>query len=302
MGHSHHVATERMRVAHELLELPAIREEFREGQMPWPSVRELTRVVTRETEDAWLDAVAGKKCADVQQLVRGKSKGDLPTAPVDPSKLKYRIVLDDVSAETFLMHQQAVTALANARGAAVSPDDIARAYATAILEPPAPNTGKRRKPRYQIGITTCRDCKIAKRVGAGLEIEIAPDELEVALRAAEHIGDLDDDEPGQRATRGIPKRTRDKVVLRDKECCVVPGCRSRRNLDFHHLRMQSMGGTHEVWNIVLLCGGHHDLLHDHVLSIRGRAPHDLVFDLPMDRVAERRSVPAGLESGLETER
>ncbi len=77
--YSHHVATERMRVAHELLELPGIREQFRAGDLAWTSVREVTRVATKATEGAWLDAVEGKTSSDVQQMVRGKGKGDLPT-------------------------------------------------------------------------------------------------------------------------------------------------------------------------------------------------------------------------------
>ncbi len=282
--YSHHVATERMRVAHELLGLPGIREEFRAGELPWTSVRELTRVATRQTESTWLDAIDGKTSTDVQQMVRGKTKGDLPGDPVDPKKLTYRIVLEDVSAEAFMMHQQAMTALANARGASVSHDDIARAYASAVLEPPAPTMGKRRAPRYRIGITTCRDCKAAHRVGAGMEIRITPQQLEAALNDAEHVGDLERHEPPRRTTKGVPKRTHDKVTMRDKDCCAVPGCRSRRNLAIHHLLMQSLGGRHEVWNLLLLCAGHHTLLHDGVLSISGRAPDDLVFDLPLDRM------------------
>ncbi len=285
--YSHHVATERMRVAHELPELPGIREQFRAGDMAWTSVRELTRVATSKTEGAWLDAVEGKTSTDVQQMVRGKGKGDLPTDPVDPKKLKYRIILEDVSAEAFMMHQQAVTALADARGTSVSHDDIARAYATAVLEPPIVTKGKRRKPRYRIGITTCRECKAAHRVGAGMEIPIGPQVLETALRDAEHIGDLEKDERPRRITKGIPKRTQEQVLLRDKECCTVPTCRNRRKLHIHHLKWQSHGGTHELSNLLLLCGGHHKLLHDAVLSITGKAPDDVVFDLPLDRMRIR---------------
>src|SRR4051812_27846345 len=42
IGCGHHAATERMRVAHELRELPHLREEFHAGALPWSSVRELS--------------------------------------------------------------------------------------------------------------------------------------------------------------------------------------------------------------------------------------------------------------------
>ena len=34
---------------------------------------------------------------------------------------------------------------------------------------------------------------------------------------------------------------------------MVPGCRSARNLDIHHIVEQARGGTHELWNLTLLC-------------------------------------------------
>ena len=118
LGHSHHVATERMRVGYELRDLPQLADLFRAGELPWTSVRELTRVVTARTEDAWLDAIEGKRVDQVQQLVRGKGKGALPDDPVDPAKIRYRIVLENVSAEAYAMHRQARIAAAEAAAAA----------------------------------------------------------------------------------------------------------------------------------------------------------------------------------------
>ncbi|HUS31661.1 MAG TPA: RuvA C-terminal domain-containing protein, partial [Kofleriaceae bacterium] len=37
------------------------------------------------------------------------------------------------------------------------------------------------------------------------------------------------------------------------------------------------GGGHEDANLLLLCGGHHRLLHDGLLTITGRAPGELTF-------------------------
>ena len=59
---------EQMRVAYELIDLPGLAAEFREGALPWTSVRELTRVVTRKTEDVWLDAIEGKRSGDASKI------------------------------------------------------------------------------------------------------------------------------------------------------------------------------------------------------------------------------------------
>ncbi|MBL0216637.1 MAG: HNH endonuclease [Myxococcales bacterium] len=277
LQHSHHVATERMRVAHELLELPGIAEAFRAGELAWTSVRELTRVATGKTEDAWLDAAEGKISTEVQQLVRGKSKGDLPTDPVDPKKIRHRIVLDGISEEGMMLFKQARNAAADARGASCTDDELVRALAAAILEPAGGDHGK---PRHQTATTTCRACKQSHRVGAGMEIAVSPAELERVLCDSEDIGDLDREEPGRKLQKSIPAATRRKVFVRDKCRCIVPGCRSTRFLEAHHIRPRSEGGGHELRNLGLLCDAHHVLLHEGVISIRGTAPDHLVFDLP----------------------
>ena len=281
LGCSRHAANERIRVGHELLELPGIGEQFRAGELPWSSVRELTRVVTWKTEQAWLDAIEDKTATDVQQMVRGKTKGALPTDPVDPTKLTYRIVLEGVSAEAYAMHKQARIAVANAAsGSSNTDDDFVRAYASAVLSPPAPADEPTRPP-YQIAVTTCRECKKGHVVGAGIVEELTPQALERVQCDHEHIGDLESEELTRLASE-IPAPTRRKVFVRDKFQCAVPDCRSCRFLAIHHIIPRSEGGGHQLWQLLLLCDGHHKMLHDGVLSIRGRAPDQLVFDLPLD--------------------
>ncbi len=278
LQHSHHVATERMRVAHELLKLPGIAAQFRAGELAWTSVRELTRVATRTTEDAWLDAAEGKISTEIQQLVRGKAKGDLPTDPVDPKKIRHRIVLENLSEEAIMLFKQARNAAADAQGASCTDDQLVRALAAAVLEPAQDHAGK---PRHQIATTTCRACKQAHRVGAGMEIAVSPAELDRALCDSEHIGDLEKEEPGRRIQKSIPAATRRKVFARDKHRCTVPGCRSTRFLEAHHIKPRSEGGGHELRQIILLCDGHHVLLHEGVIAIRGTAPDHLVFEIPL---------------------
>ncbi|MBL0212845.1 MAG: HNH endonuclease [Myxococcales bacterium] len=281
---THHVATERMRVAHELLELPQIAAQFRAGDLPWTSVRELTRVATRSTESAWLDAAEGQTSTGVQQLVRGKAKGDLPGDPVDPNKIRHRIVLENLSEETMMLFKQACTAASDAKGATCTDDELVRALAAAMLEPASQSSPS--KPRHQIATTTCRVCKQAHRVGAGMEIAVSAQELERVRCDSEDIGDLEREEPGRKLQKSIPEATRRKVLVRDKHACSVPGCRSTRFLEVHHIKPRSEGGRHELWQLTSLCDGHHILLHEGVIAIRGTAPDHLVFELPLDSVGD----------------
>jgi hypothetical protein len=70
------------------------------------------------------------------------------------------------------------------------------------------------------------------------------------------------------------------VIERDGYRCAVPGCTSRRNLHDHHVTFRSAGGSDTPENRITLCAFHHQrCLHAGLLRVRGRAPHDLRFEL-----------------------
>ena len=75
-----HAANERLRVAHALVALPLTAELFGEGELCFSAVRELTRVVTPATEEAFLRKAQGKTAHEVQQMVAGLKLGDEPDA------------------------------------------------------------------------------------------------------------------------------------------------------------------------------------------------------------------------------
>ena len=90
------------------------------------------------------------------------------------------------------------------------------------------------------------------------------------------MGAIDDGVKGTRATTTIPPATRRKIWRRDHGRCQVPGCRAARNLDIHHVVHRANGGDHDPSNLVVMCSGHHKLLHDGLLAVKGSAP-DLTF-------------------------
>jgi hypothetical protein len=75
-------------------------------------------------------------------------------------------------------------------------------------------------------------------------------------------------------------RRPDPVMERDGYRCLIPGCTSRRNLHDHHVAFRSAGGSNAPGNRIALCAFHHvRCLHAGFLSVSGRAPHGLVFEL-----------------------
>ncbi len=73
---------------------------------------------------------------------------------------------------------------------------------------------------------------------------------------------------------------------RDDFRCTVPACSARRNLQSHHIIFRSHQGPDEPWNRTTLCAFHHHQgVHAHRLTIRGRAPDALTYELGIGRFA-----------------
>lgn len=57
------------------------------------------------------------------------------------------------------------------------------------------------------------------------------------------------------------------LTIRDHGRCQFPGCSHTHHLHAHHIRPWWAGGRTDIDNLVLLCGFHHRLLHDHAYRI-----------------------------------
>ena len=100
--------------------------------------------------------------------------------------------------------------------------------------------------------------------------------VERARCDAQHLGRVDAAVPA-RATQDISPSVRRQVWRRDHSRCVVPGCRSTRFLDLHHIQWRCDGGDHSADNLCLTCTGHHLAVHEGRLVIRGRVSTGLTF-------------------------
>ena len=262
-------ASDRLRVSHALGELPMLEAELEDGTFQYSHVKELTRVVTPETEDEWIAAARGKTCAEVQQLVSGKKPGDGPDDPDDPD-LRVRRVSVEMTPQMLAMYRALRVAIETEMGHRLGERDVWQT----ILER-AKAGGEGASTPAQISI--CAHCERGWQDGAGFRAELDPAELACALCDAEHLGSVDCEEPGRKQpTLSDKKRTR--IIARHHHRCAVPGCRSARNLDVHHIVHQEHGGGHQDWNLVALCAGHHRMHHRGWLAIEGRAPEGIRFE------------------------
>jgi hypothetical protein len=82
----------------------------------------------------------------------------------------------------------------------------------------------------------------------------------------------------------VPTPRAYRVFARDGWRCTVPGCTAQRNLHTHHVLFRSAGGDDGLANLTTLCAAHHQrAVHAGVIRISGRAPDQLVFEMPLGR-------------------
>lgn len=65
--------------------------------------------------------------------------------------------------------------------------------------------------------------------------------------------------PKLRDRGDITTAMRKEVLLRDRNSCRY--CGTNRDLQVHHIHYRSSGGPGENWNLLTLCGVHHQLVH-----------------------------------------
>ncbi len=140
------------------------------------------------------------------------------------------------------------------------------------------------RAKFQIAVTVCDRCRQGWQGGASAKIAISSAAVERALCDAQHIGSIDDATPA-RAHQDVPPSVARLVWRRDGGRCRVPGCRSARGIEIHHLVHRTDGGGHDASNLALLCNACHLAHHRGVLTITGTADH-----LEVRRSAEESSL------------
>ncbi len=299
MGYSPRAALERLRVAHAIVELPQLAAAMEQGDLTFSGARELTRVVTPETEEKWIASTKDMNLRELEESVSGHKRGELPEDPVDPS-LRKKVLRLEVSQEAFALWRQLQQRLEQEKGHRLDDTAIVEALAGVYLRDGAETA--RDVAAYQVAVTVCEACKKGWQDGGNVTVEMSPANVERAMCDAVMIGHIDGADPAshgrssvkrggsvgsgsvvgggggrdgattdaatQRPSRTIPKAIRRKVKRRDHGRCQTPACRSSRNVDIHHIDPWALGGCHVVARLITLCEAHHLALHDGTLSIR----------------------------------
>jgi len=168
-------------------------------------------------------------------------------------------------------------------GSHLSDDQFVAALSGAVLDG-APATEPTGRAKFQIAVTVCQRCRQGWQDSAGAKIAIGPAAVERAECDAQHIGAIDGATP-ERAFQDIPPSVARLVWRRDGGRCRIPGCRSSRGLELHHLVHRVDGGGHDASNLVLACSSCHQAHHAGALTITGTAE-----EIEIRRLVEPRAM------------
>jgi 5-methylcytosine-specific restriction endonuclease McrA len=268
LGYAPRTARQRLQVARALAALPVMTDALANGELPFSAVRELVRVATPETEAAWVGHVGQMTLRQIEEAVSGHAPGDLPDDPADPDLAMHEITLR-VTGATYALWRQHALALDVEHAHHLDDDELVAALCT---PPRAADDGEvNGRAKYQVALTVCQRCDRAWQDGAGVQVAVDAATLERARCDAQHIGSLDGAAP-ERAHQDIPPATVRFIWRRDHGRCRVPGCRSARALEIHHIVRRADGGSHDPSNLCLLCSSCHAAHHRGALTISGIAP------------------------------
>jgi hypothetical protein len=123
MGYAPHTASERLRVARALAELPLLEDALERGELAHSAVRELSRVAVPDTEAAWLEAAQGKCLRQIEAMVSGHRPGDLPDDPTEP-RLHRRTITLELSPESYDLWRKLHALAAEEHGQRLSDDEL----------------------------------------------------------------------------------------------------------------------------------------------------------------------------------
>jgi hypothetical protein len=311
MGYTERAAVERLRVAKAIEDVPALGEALNQGDLSFSAARELARVITNETQNAWLGAAQDLNVRQIEQIVSGHKQGDLPTDAPDPG-LKTKVLRHEVKMAVAELESRARKALARLRGSSVDDSDFMEACFKAVLDQCEADRAVAKTVKRTVGgsaegpVSTSDAAAAPTSAVVTRDRALTDEEFERLLTPRYQVAvtvctsckrgwqhgvdgtaalsppeleraqcDCVDigciDEPPGRAKRSIPKALKRQVLHRDGFKCRVPGCNATANIDVHHLEFLMNGGQHTLANCLALCEGHHLALHEGSLQIEGDA-------------------------------
>ena len=247
-----------------LRRMPHLRDAVTEGRLGWTKAQEVARVVTPDTEKAWVDKAVNLSREDLRKemtMARTRAKQRRQNAaqldntappPAGDPPTTITITLDSLQRA----HFDALFTAAKKSGAVAataSRAEVILASLGALTD--TPQAVRRHAPAATVIVQRCPDCKAVFALSSS-----GPKRLDKAAAAAIACDHIQRDPSGHNRS-AIPPAVRRNVLDRDGHRCTSPGCSNTQFLDIHHLVPRSKGGLNALENLKTLCSRCHHYIH-----------------------------------------
>jgi hypothetical protein len=305
---SRSAAREKVRVAHALKDLPEISIAFSEGTLSYSKVRALTRVATPVNEASLLAFARSTTATRVEercQQLRNALPGAVDVANRAHERRSLRVWKDTARGTVTLTVELPVEAgelVCQALDKAVEADtqsgpefeagswsaqqadalvSVARSYLAG-----GSNGCASTADAYQVVIHVDGEALNGGEGRSDLAVESVK-----RLSCDGSVVPMVDGVDGEplnvgRKQRTVPAALKRALWARDNGCS-FPGCTHTRFVDAHHIRHWADGGETSLDNTLLLCSGHHRLVHEGGYRIRKDHQGRWYFRRPDGRAVPR---------------
>ena len=292
-GLSHHTASEWVRVAAAIGELPALRAAYGSGRLSWDQLRTVTRSATPETDD---DLAAEAPSLSVRELSRRTRKVKLADVEAAHHGRFLTWKFDDehpvldisgrlVDSEGAILVKELTRIASRMQAVDDAFEPFEARCADALVQLASQGLGADSDPdRATVVVHVAATTAAGEGTG---EIENGP--FITSETARRFLCDsrwqvsIDDPDAGTvgigRVSRRIPAWLGRKLRDRDRGCR-FPGCERNRWVHFHHLIHWAHGGPTDLDNLITLCPKHHRLVHEAGWHISGDPNDDVVWLRP----------------------
>lgn len=293
----HSLAAQLVAVAQRIIDLPVLRERFASGVLSLDQVDAISRMATADTEEHLIAEAIGLTNAALDLKAR-RARGITAEEErsvwerrrlvrqwnLDESELKFHGRLPGAEGRVL---DEAIDSRVDAMGPNSETglfDPVQTRSADALVELAATDGGSGSGPP-QITVFSDQEALVTETEGSAELDNTAPlsnktlqrlacdATIRFVVRDGEMVVGIG------RKSRKIPGWLRELVTYRDGGQCQHPGCRNTRWLQVHHIIPWTLGGPTDLDNLILLCGVHHRLVHEHNWHITG-PPHKRVFRRP----------------------
>ena len=238
--------------------LPRVREVFASGEVAWTKLRAIARVATVETEAEWVERARVLSCRQLERMIADEG------GRVE----KVRVVLELTEEEAADL-EDAVRAYRRGTREKMSREHaVVELVKRGVGAAAADGAGHVSIPPFRTVIHQCDTCASVTRETRTGPVAVEPTTVARATCDAEVV----DARQSTRVSKTIPPRTRRRVLARDRDRCVVPGCSGRDFVEVHHVHPRALGGDHTPELLATLCTRHHAMVHEGLLRIDGEAP------------------------------